>query len=66
MSLDIQKAFMILGLSPDVSYTKVSEKYYEMVKKINSKKMDENERQRILDELNKAYEIITDYYSKNF
>lgn len=37
-----------------------------MVKKINSKKMDENERQRILDELNKAYEIITDYYSKNF
>ncbi len=66
INLDVQKAFMLLGLSPDVSYTKVSERYYEMVKKINSKKMNENERQKMLDELNKAYEIITDYYSRNF
>jgi len=64
ITMEVQKAFLILGLSPNVSYTKVSEKYYELTKKINSKKMDEKTRQQQLDEINKAYEVLTDYYSK--
>ncbi|MCX7653871.1 MAG: hypothetical protein N2Z58_04250 [Fervidobacterium sp.] len=64
LSIDVQKAFLLLGLSPNVSYTKVSERYYELTKKINSKKMDEAQRQKRLEEINKAYEVLTDYYSK--
>ncbi|MGC8820190.1 MAG: hypothetical protein ACP5PP_03650 [Fervidobacterium sp.] len=64
--VDVQKAFLLFGLTPKASYTKVSERYYELVKKINEIKMDEKLRDEKLLELNKAYEILTEYYSKNY
>lgn len=63
--MGVLEAFRLLGLKSDVPYTKVSEKYYELVKKFNRVKMSEEMRQKVLDELAKAYEILTEYYSKN-
>lgn len=65
MQLDVLKAFETLGLTPQSSFTKVNERYYELVKKINQKKMDESKRQKELEKLNKAFEILYEYYSKN-
>ncbi|WP_213075125.1 J domain-containing protein [Fervidobacterium pennivorans] len=62
--LDIQEAFRILGLRPGASYTKVSERYYELVKKVNNMKISEAHRQIMLEELAKAYEVLTEHYSK--
>jgi len=63
--MGVAEAFRLLGLKSNVPYTKVSEKYYELVKKFNRAKMSEEMRQKVLDELAKAYEILTEYYSKN-
>ncbi|MGQ9856329.1 MAG: Yip1 family protein [Fervidobacterium sp.] len=63
--MGVAEAFKLLGLKSNVPYTKVSEKYYELVKKFNRAKMSEEMRQKVLDELAKAYEILTEYYSKN-
>lgn len=63
-SPDVQQAFRILGLRSNVSYTKVSERYYELVQKVNKMKISEEKRQMMLEELAKAYEILTEYYSK--
>ncbi len=62
--LDVQEAFRILGLRPGASYTKVSERYYELVKKVNNMKISEEHRQIMLEELANAYEVLTEYYSK--
>ncbi|WP_448376719.1 hypothetical protein [Fervidobacterium sp.] len=63
--MKVNDAFRILGLTPNVSYTKVSERYYELTKKINQSKMNEERKKQVLEELNKAFEILTEYYSKN-
>ncbi|MFN3691689.1 MAG: hypothetical protein ACK4R7_02245 [Fervidobacterium sp.] len=63
---DVLKAFALLGLTPEVSYTKVSERYYELIKNINSKKLDEQKRQEEIEKLQRAYEIITEYYAKKY
>jgi ABC-type multidrug transport system fused ATPase/permease subunit len=62
--LDVQEAFRILGLRPGVSYTKVGERYYELVKKVNNMKISEEHRQLMLEELARAYEVLTEHYSK--
>jgi len=62
--LDVQEAFRILGLRPGVSYTKVGERYYELAKKVNNMKISEEHRQLMLEELARAYEVLTEHYSK--
>ncbi|WP_372589565.1 hypothetical protein QQE94_04590 [Fervidobacterium pennivorans subsp. shakshaketiis] len=62
--LDVQEAFRILGLQPGVSYTKVGERYYELVKKVNNMKISEEHRRLVLEELARAYEVLTEHYSK--
>jgi len=63
--MEVEEAFRILRLTPNVSYTKVSEQYYELTKKINTSRMNEELRKKLLEELNRAYEVLTEYYSKN-
>ncbi len=64
-SEDVYKAFLLLKLNPNSTYTQVSERYYELTKKVHQKKISEKDKQRELDELEKAYNIITEYFSKN-
>ncbi len=64
-SEDVYKAFLHLNLNPNSTYTQVSERYYELTKKAHQKKISEEEKQRELDELERAYNIITEYFSKN-
>jgi len=63
--MKVSDAFRVLGLQPKVSYTTVSERYYELTKKINQSKMNDERKKQVLEELNKAFEILTEYYSKN-
>jgi len=63
--MEVEEAFRILRLTPNVSYTKVSEQYYELTKKINTSRMNEELRKKLLEELNRAYDVLTEYYSKN-
>ncbi|ODN30297.1 hypothetical protein [Fervidobacterium thailandense] len=62
--LDVYKAFSLLKASPEMTYTQVSQKYYELVKKVNQLKIDEEERNRKLKELEEAFEKVTKYYSE--
>ncbi|HOA18080.1 MAG TPA: hypothetical protein PKI47_09225 [Fervidobacterium sp.] len=64
-SEDVYKAFLLLKLNPNSTYTQVSERYYELTKKVHQKKISEKDKQRELDELERAYNIITEYFSKN-
>jgi len=61
----VYKAFLRLNLSPNSTYTQVSERYYELTKKTHQKKISEEAKEKELDELEKAYNILTEYYSKN-
>ncbi|HOH54374.1 MAG TPA: hypothetical protein PLN23_09265, partial [Fervidobacterium sp.] len=61
----VYKAFLRLNLSPNSTYTQVSERYYELTKKVHQKKINEEAKEKELEELNKAYNILTEYYSKN-
>ena len=61
----VYKAFLRLNLSPNSTYTQVSERYYELTKKTHQKKISEEAKEKELEELNKAYNILTEYYSKN-
>ncbi len=63
---DVIKAFRVLGLSMDASYTKVNQTYYKLVQKIQKSKMPEEERQKKLKELEDAYNILQEYYSKKY
>lgn len=58
------RAFAKLGANPRMSYTQVSERYYELVKKVYASKMGEEERQARLKELEEAFEAVTRYYSE--
>ncbi len=63
---DVIKAFKILGLSMDASYTKVNQTYYKLVQKIRKSKMPEEERQKKLKELENAYNVLQNYYAKKY
>lgn len=61
---EVLSAFAKLGCNPGMTYTQVSERYYQHVKKLNAAKMDEEKRQAKLRELEEAFEIVTRYYSE--
>lgn len=63
-TFELYKAFSLLNATPNMTYTQVSQRYYELVKKITQLNMDEEERSRKLKELEEAFEKVSKYYSE--
>ncbi len=63
-AFELYKAFSLLNATPNMTYTQVSQRYYELVKKITQLNIDEEERSRKLKELEEAFEKVSKYYSE--
>lgn len=63
-ALELYKAFSLLNATPNMTYTQVSQRYYELVKKITQLNIEEEERKRKLKELEEAFEKVSKYYSE--
>ena len=57
------KAFNKLGATPDMSYSKINELFYERIKKISeNKELSLIQKEKLINELTDAFEIINEYY----